>query len=145
MRNLYSAGFNQDEIREIFRLINWMMHLRLDLDRRFKSDLVAYKKELKMPYITSVERLAKEDGREEGREDGLEKGLRRILAGVFYDALSSTCSLSIEIRSVGTKTAIFFTIAISDSLQTAGLRSFQINLGSQSLGFGFEVNCPVHV
>ena len=92
-----------------------------------------------------MERFAKQEGREQGLEEGLEKGLRRILAGVFYDALSSTCNLSIEIRSIGTKTAIFFTIAISDSFQTAGLRSFQINLGSQSLGFGFEVNCPVHV
>ena len=49
VRNLYSAGYNQDEIREIFRLIDWMMHLRPDLDRRFKSELVAYEKELKMP------------------------------------------------------------------------------------------------
>ena len=49
VRNLYSAGYNQDVIREIFRLIDWMLHLRPDLDRRFKSELVAYEKELKMP------------------------------------------------------------------------------------------------
>ena len=84
MRNLYSAGYNQHEIREIFRLIDCMMHLRPDLDRRFKSELVAYEKELKMPYITSVERLAKEEGLEEGlekgREEGLEKGREEGLA-----------------------------------------------------------------
>ena len=55
--------------REIFRLIDWMMHLRPDLDRRFKLELVAYEKELKMPYITSVERVAKEEGREECLEE----------------------------------------------------------------------------
>ena len=77
VRNLYSAGYNQDEIREIFRLIDWMMHLRPDLDRRFKSELVAYEKELKMPYITSVERLAKAEGLEEGLEKGRKEGLAK--------------------------------------------------------------------
>ena len=77
VRNLYSAGYNQDEIREIFRLIDWMMHLRPDLDRRFKAELVAFEEELHMPYVTSIERLAKEEGREEGREEGLEKGLEK--------------------------------------------------------------------
>ena len=32
-----------------------------------------------MPYVTSIERLARQEGREEGREEGLEKGL---LAGI---------------------------------------------------------------
>ena len=77
VRNLYSAGYDQDEIREIFRLIDWMMHLRPDLDRRFKSELVAYEKELKMPYITSVERLAKAEGLEEGLEKGRKEGLAK--------------------------------------------------------------------
>jgi Domain of unknown function (DUF4351) len=79
VRNLYSAGYNQNEVREIFRLVDWMMHLRSDLDHRFKSELIAYEKELQMPYITSVERLAKEEGREEGWEKGLETGLERGL------------------------------------------------------------------
>ena len=79
VRNLYSAGYNQDEIREIFRLIDWMMHLRPDLARRFKSELAAYEKEMKMPYITSVERLAKEEGREEGLEKGREQGSITLL------------------------------------------------------------------
>jgi hypothetical protein len=79
VRNLYSAGYNQHEIREIFRLIDCMMHLRPDLDRRFKSELVAYEKELKMPYITSVQRLAKAEGLEEGLEKGREQGSITLL------------------------------------------------------------------
>lgn len=69
VRNLYSAGYTADQHRELFRLIDWMMHLRSDLDRRFKTELIAYEKELHMQYVTSVERLAKEEGREEGREE----------------------------------------------------------------------------
>jgi len=95
VRNLYSAGYNQEQIREIFRLIDWMMHLRPDLDRRFKSELVAYEKELKMPYITSVERLAKEEGLEEGlekgREEGLEKGREQGSITLLLRMLTRRC------------------------------------------------------
>ena len=91
VRNLYSAGYNQDEIREIFRLIDWMMHLRPDLDRRFKSELVAYEKELKMPYITSVERLAKEEGLEEGLEKGLAKGREQGSITLLLRMLTRRC------------------------------------------------------
>ncbi len=84
VRNLYTLGYNSDKIREIFRLIDWMMRLRSDLDRRFKSELVAFEEELEMPYVTSIERLAREEGRVEGREEGREQGsatlLLRILA-----------------------------------------------------------------
>ena len=91
VRNLYSAGYNQDEIREIFRLIDWMMHLRPDLDRRFKSEFVAYEKELKMPYITSVERLAKEEGLEEGLEKGLAKGREQGSITLLLRMLTRRC------------------------------------------------------
>ena len=33
-----------------------------------------------MPYVTSFERFAKEEGREEGREEGLKEGIRTVLA-----------------------------------------------------------------
>ena len=74
VRNLYTLGYSSDRIRELFRLIDWMMRLPSVLDRRFKADLVAYEEEMHMPYVTSVERLAKEEGLEEGLEKGLEKG-----------------------------------------------------------------------
>ncbi len=74
VRNLYTLGYSSDRIRELFRLIDWMMRLPSVLDRRFKADLVAYEEEMHMPYVTSVERLAKEEGLEEGLEKGREEG-----------------------------------------------------------------------
>ncbi len=53
---------------------DWMMDLPTDLEMQFKSDLESIEKEKQMPYVTSVERLAKAEGREEGREEGLEQG-----------------------------------------------------------------------
>ena len=77
VRNLYTMGYTSDRIREIFRLIDWMMRLRPDLDRRFKSELVDFEEENRMPYVTSIERLAKEEGLEEGLEKGIEKGIEK--------------------------------------------------------------------
>lgn len=79
VRNLYSAGYNADDLRELFRLIDWMMHLRFDLSQRFDSELTAFEKELQMPYVTSIERNAEQRGLEQGLEQGLEKGLEQGL------------------------------------------------------------------
>ena len=70
VRNLYDAGYNAKQVREVFRFIDWMMHLRRDWERRFRADLAAYEEQSHMPYITSVERLAKAEGRVEGRAEG---------------------------------------------------------------------------
>lgn len=81
VRNLYRAGYNADDLRELFRLIDWMMHLRLDLRRRFNAELTEFEKEQQMPYVTSIERDAEarglEQGLEQGREQGLERGLEQ--------------------------------------------------------------------
>ncbi|MFO7907350.1 MAG: hypothetical protein R6U98_32175 [Pirellulaceae bacterium] len=58
VRSLYDAGYNAEEVRELFRLIDWMMHLRADLEQRFRVDLAAFEEQREMPYVTSIERLA---------------------------------------------------------------------------------------
>ena len=75
MRSLYERGKSSDEIRQMFRVIDWMMDLPPALAIQFESALEQIEKEKKMPYVTSIERRAKEEGREEGREEGQEKGI----------------------------------------------------------------------
>lgn len=71
MRSLYERGKSSDEIRQMFRVIDWMMDLPPALAIQFRAALEQIEEEKKMPYVTSVERLAKEEGREEGREEGI--------------------------------------------------------------------------
>jgi hypothetical protein len=66
VRNLYNLGYNADEVREIFRFIDWMMSLREDLSHRFEQELTDLEESLNMPYVTSVERIAEARGRTEG-------------------------------------------------------------------------------
>ena len=71
MRNLYDVGYNADEVREVFRLIDWMMHLREDLSRKLQVELTDLEESLSMPYVTSVERIAEERG--EARRGGVRR------------------------------------------------------------------------
>ena len=66
VRKLYELGYNADQVRELFGLIDWMMHLRVDLEQRFKQELDEFEESRQMPYVTSVERIAKAEGRVEG-------------------------------------------------------------------------------
>ncbi len=65
VRNLYEIGYNAEQVRELFGLIDWMIHLRLDLEQRFKQELDQFEEGLQMPYVTSVERIARAEGRTE--------------------------------------------------------------------------------
>ena len=98
VRNLYRAGYNTDELRELFRLTDWMMHLRTDLEQRFRVELAEFEEEMNMPYVTSVERLAKAEGRSEGLTEGgagvLLRPLRRVCGHLPEDVEGRICSLS---------------------------------------------------
>ena len=51
-----------------------MMHLRLDLSRKFEVELTSFEMEMQIPYVTSIERHAADRGLEKGREKGWEEG-----------------------------------------------------------------------
>ncbi len=63
-----------DELREIFRLIDWMVALPEALSQKFVQELTALEEGLNMPYVTSVERIAEARGRAEGEARGRAEG-----------------------------------------------------------------------
>ena len=64
-----------------------MMHLRADLEQRFRVELAEFEEQMNMPYVTSIERLAKAEGRTEGRTEGRAEGG----AGVLLRLLRRVC------------------------------------------------------
>ncbi len=51
-----ALSYNEDQVRETFRLPDWMMHLRVDLERQLTQEIVKFEEVRKTPYITSVRR-----------------------------------------------------------------------------------------
>ena len=73
IKQLYEGGYSADEVRALFRLIEWMVSLPELEDAKLMADIEIFETEHAMPYITSFERR----GLEKGLERGVEKGYRK--------------------------------------------------------------------
>ncbi|MDZ8029738.1 transposase [Nostoc sp. DedSLP04] len=62
VRRLYERGYSREDIRELFRFIDWIMVLPKELALNFKTEVRSYEEADRMRYVTSIERLAKEEG-----------------------------------------------------------------------------------
>jgi hypothetical protein len=79
VRGLYERGFAADDVRELFRLIDWMMELPPELEEEFWQEVERFEENRHMPYVTSFERRAIERGRPEGEAEGQVRGLLKGL------------------------------------------------------------------
>jgi hypothetical protein len=71
VRGLYERGFSPKDVRELFRLIDWMMVLPPALNNMLWQDIHKIQEEKRMPFVTSFERLA--------QCRGLRKGIESLL------------------------------------------------------------------
>jgi hypothetical protein len=62
VRLLYVRGYTREQILELFRVLDWILQLPQDLEREFTRELMAFEEQAKMPYITSIERLGRQEG-----------------------------------------------------------------------------------
>jgi flagellar biosynthesis/type III secretory pathway protein FliH len=67
---LYAKGYSVEKVYALFKFIDWIILLPRQLVTTFKKTIKQIEEEDKMKYITSVELIAKSEGREEGREEG---------------------------------------------------------------------------
>jgi len=79
MHLLYRQGWDRQRILDLLAVIDWMMRLPDELERQLWLDIETIEGEIKMPYVTSFERLATQRGLQQGLEKGLEEGLEKGL------------------------------------------------------------------
>ena len=70
VRALFDKGFTVKDVRELFRLIDWIMLLPPALDEKFRQDVESIQQEKHMPYVTSIERV--------GERRGMRRGSNRV-------------------------------------------------------------------
>jgi hypothetical protein len=73
IRQLYEAGYNAEQVLNLFNFLDWVLVLPKRLDAEFWIELKAYEEERQMPYITSVERIGFERGVKEEAQRSLER------------------------------------------------------------------------
>ena len=102
VRKVYELGYNAEELRQIFRLIDWMMHLTDALSLRFESELRELEEKLSMPYVTSVERIAEARGEARGAASVLLRMLAKIHASLPEDVTERIRKLPLpQIEALG--------------------------------------------
>lgn len=96
LRPLYERGLTAEEVRRLFRVLDWMIQLPREIELDFRQQLEQYEKEKHMPYITSIERMAIEKGRVEGRVEGREEGIEKGLLAGKIQTIQQVLSLEVE-------------------------------------------------
>ncbi|MGA9379690.1 MAG: transposase [Phormidium sp.] len=62
VRNLFERGYSREDILDLFRFIDWIMVLPEELANNFKAELRRQEEANRMRYVTSIERLAIQEG-----------------------------------------------------------------------------------
>jgi hypothetical protein len=77
VRGLYERGFSAKDVRELFRVIDWLMELPPALNNVFWQELDKIQEERQMPFVTSIERV--------GHCNGMREGIESLLKVRFGD------------------------------------------------------------
>jgi hypothetical protein len=121
-RLLYDRGLTRDEILDLFLLIDWLMALPEALEVEFKQELSHYEAEKNMPYITSIERL----GRQEGRQEALREDILAVLETRFVSLPDSVPARIKEISDEDKLKTLHRKAVVTESVD-----AFLRELGSQ--------------
>ncbi|MEM6754262.1 MAG: hypothetical protein AAF630_14960 [Cyanobacteria bacterium P01_C01_bin.38] len=85
VKSLFARGYSREEVIRLFRFIDWIMFLPKELADNFKVELRNDEEANRMRYVTSIERLAKEEGKEEGVIETLRESIVDSLATRFEE------------------------------------------------------------
>jgi len=73
-RSLYQKGYSRKDVVNLYRFIDWIITLPEQLEIVFHENIIRYEEAMKMPYITTAERI----GMRKGIEKGIEKGKMEV-------------------------------------------------------------------
>jgi hypothetical protein len=77
VKTLLRSKLPKESIRELIRLVDWMLTLPEDLDEAFRSDVHRFEEENKMEFISIFERAGYKRGHDRGMEEGMQKGIEK--------------------------------------------------------------------
>ncbi|HAB16542.1 MAG TPA: transposase [Verrucomicrobiota bacterium] len=100
VRQLYARGFERKDVLELLRLIDWQIALPRSLEIAFQNEAKELEKDQVMPYVTSFERLGREEGLQTGRlaaaREAIEEALR-VRFGVVPDEVAEAVAKAADL------------------------------------------------
>lgn len=89
---LYQRNWDRQRIINLYHVIDWIMRLPVELDRRVRTGILQLERSVTMPYLSSMERIGMEIGRKEGVRLGSAEVLSMVLKARFGPLDSSVRS-----------------------------------------------------
>ncbi|NET61940.1 MAG: hypothetical protein F6K47_39235 [Symploca sp. SIO2E6] len=83
VRKLLEKGYHQEDIRKLYRAVDWMMALPPKLQDSFEEQLKRYQQERQMPLLSNMEIRAMQRGIEQGIERGTVQTARESVLEVL--------------------------------------------------------------
>jgi hypothetical protein len=77
VRQLLESGMGEVEVREVMRLIHWLLALPDEEELGLRNDVKQMEASMQTKRRSNYERIVWEEGLEEGREQGLKRGLEQ--------------------------------------------------------------------
>jgi hypothetical protein len=106
VKGLYERGLAKEDVQQLFRLIDWLMVLPAELQGSFRDAIYQFEMEKRMPYLTSIERMAEEKGLAAGRAEGREEGREQARKAERDDLLEIiSAGLAAKFGAAGKKLA----------------------------------------
>ena len=87
VRSLLGSGLSEPKVWEVLRLIHWLLALSAPEELRFRQELRKLQQETTMPYISTYDRLVREEGRQEGLREGWQGGRITALREMLIEDL----------------------------------------------------------
>jgi hypothetical protein len=74
IKSLYDRGLDGEQVRLLFKFLDSLLDLPRELEKALSLDLAEFERGRMMPYVSSIERIAREEGKAEGKAEGRAEG-----------------------------------------------------------------------
>jgi hypothetical protein len=85
-RGLLNRGLDEKQIRQIYRIIDWFLELPQVLETELRIQIRDYEKENTVPYLSTFERMGREEGIAIGERNELMNTLKMLLQWKFFES-----------------------------------------------------------
>ena len=96
IKGLYDRGLDGEQVRLLFKFLDVILVLPRELEKALSLDLAEFERERKMPYVSSIERIAREEGKAEGEVEGQAKAKVETLLGLLTKRFNAAIPAELE-------------------------------------------------
>jgi hypothetical protein len=125
IKSLYDRGLDGEQVRLLFKFLDAMLVLPRELEKALGQDVAEFERGRQMPYVSSIERIAREEGRAEGKAEGKAEAKVETLLRLLTKRLGPPVPAELEAHFRSTGDLAKLDAWIDAGLEAADLADFR--------------------